>query len=75
MGQANNSKRNATLDERKRRAAGRDDPGKPERDAILDAPARGQTGGAFGRDMHANRKGGATASEGFAAGNIGRKQR
>jgi hypothetical protein len=58
MGQESNSKRNASLDERKQRAAGRH--GRtgqhaPGRDAITDASAP-TAGGAFGRDAKANRE-------------------
>lgn len=53
MGQANNSGRNASLDNKKLRAAGRQQHD-PVIEAILDAqaplPAKGQTGGAFGRE-------------------------
>jgi hypothetical protein len=51
MGQAANSGRNASLDEKKRRAAGRSTGSKilnPLRDDALEVPAKGQTGGAFG---------------------------
>jgi hypothetical protein len=48
---ANNRGRNATLDEKKRRAAGRKER-TPEREAIRDPsgrrPTKGKTGGAFG---------------------------
>jgi hypothetical protein len=81
MGQANNSKRNATLDERKRRAAGRGDVGKPDRSEILDASGpdqtKGRTAGAFGRDMRANRhgQGGASAGEASSSLNTGRNRK
>lgn len=53
MGQAAKSKHNASLDNKKARAAGRQHDRDPESEAIMDAqqavPARG-TGGAFGRE-------------------------
>ena len=59
MGQhANNSGRNASLDDKKGRAAGRGDDRDPMTEAIKDAvfetPAQGQTGGAFGKEGMAN---------------------
>jgi hypothetical protein len=52
MPQANNSRRNASLDEHKQRAAGRQQ-SDPTRQAIRDAgeplDAKGRTGGAFGK--------------------------
>jgi hypothetical protein len=61
MGQQANSGRNASLDNRKQRAAGRQQ-NTPERSAIKDAAglekAKGKAGGAFGREGLANRKGG-----------------
>src|SRR5687767_9200021 len=65
MGQANNSGRRATLDDKKERAAGRRNTNSPEQEAIKDAftenPARGKTAGAFGKDDRANPRGGSTA--------------
>jgi hypothetical protein len=62
MGQAANSGRRATLDDKKRRAAGRQQQQGPEARAIREAyselPARGRTGGAFGRAGQINRRGG-----------------
>jgi hypothetical protein len=59
MGQAANTGRNAKLDQKKRRAAGRQNTDAPERRAIKDyqAPdhAKGKTAGAFGRQGTANR--------------------
>ena len=58
MGQAANSNRKSNLDQKKARAAGRQQR-KPEREAIKDfqspLPAKGKTGGAHGRDGKANR--------------------
>lgn len=56
MGQRNNSNRNATLDDRKERAAGRRDA--RDREAVSSRiDARGKVRGAFGRDDKANRSG------------------
>lgn len=56
MGQGSNSNRNASLDNKKRRAAGRmDSPGAMEndrRDFDSPQPGRGQTLGAFGKEGH-----------------------
>jgi hypothetical protein len=55
--------RNASLDDRKRRAAGRGKNASPERRAIQDASGRGERGrgapasGAFGKQGQANRQG------------------
>ncbi|HSU68741.1 MAG TPA: hypothetical protein VLJ39_17805, partial [Tepidisphaeraceae bacterium] len=60
VGQAANSNRKSNLDEKKERAAGRQQR-KPEREAIKDfqspLPAKGKTGGARGRDDRANPEG------------------
>jgi hypothetical protein len=65
MGQSRNSGRQAQLDEKKRRAAGRNQTQGPDREAIRDAyselPARGRTAGAFGKEGRANPRGGQTA--------------
>ena len=57
MGQAANSNRKSNLDEKKERAAGREERS-PAREAIKDfqkpLPAKGQTGGAFGLEGEAN---------------------
>jgi hypothetical protein len=69
MGQRANSNRNANLDEKKRRAAGRSTESKalnPLRDDRLEPPAKGRTGGASGRSGKANPRGG-----NLAAGNGG----
>jgi len=59
MGVGANSSRNKALNDRKRRAAGRQNTASPERKAILDAggiaPAKGKAGGAFGKKGEANR--------------------
>jgi hypothetical protein len=71
MGQQSNNRRNASLDEKKRRAAGRDqsNPLRASSEAsISDAPAKGKTGGAFGRDGHAHRN---QSSAGTGAGGGG----
>ena len=60
MGQARNSGRRASLDDQKRRAAGREQ-NMPEsraiRDAYTELPARGRAGGAFGKAGQAHRAG------------------
>ena len=53
MGHSANSSRNASLDDKKLRAAGRDKDRDPVQEAILDAQSpqsKRQTGGAFGRE-------------------------
>jgi hypothetical protein len=60
MGQrANNGNRRASLDDKKRRAAGRSQ-NEPARRAIADRfdekPAKGQTGGAFGKSVRSERR-------------------
>jgi len=54
MGQKNDSHRNAALDDKKARAAGRDG----QRPDQVDRPAKGKASGAFGANHKANRKGG-----------------
>jgi len=72
MGQRENSNRQASLDAEKERGAGRMNTDSPEREAIRDAkdpvPMKGQTGGAFGKDDHAERKGIGSASQGAGGG-------
>ena len=74
MGAGANSGKNKTkaLNDRKRRAAGRQEDKGPEREAIRDAaepvPAKGKTGGAFGRAGRANRGGGNSLGEGGGGG-------
>ena len=63
MGQAANSNRNASLDDQKARAAGRNSTRKAIREAVDPPPAKGKTGGAFGAEGRANR-----ASGGFTQG-------
>lgn len=61
MGQAANSNRRASLDDKKRRAAGRSTEAKslnPRRDDALDQAAKGKTAGAFGRATKINASGG-----------------
>jgi hypothetical protein len=61
MGQQADSNRKASLDDKKERAAGREERS-PQREAIKDfqqpLPAKGQTGGAHGREDEANPPGG-----------------
>jgi hypothetical protein len=56
MGQRANSGRNAKLDEKKVRAAGRQQ-NSPSRKAITDRQEAPPAGGAFGREGKANRRG------------------
>lgn len=62
MGQAANSGRGASLDQKKRRAAGRARDHSPEAEAIQDfqqpVPMKGMTAGAFGKDGQPERRGG-----------------
>ena len=72
MGQEADSRRNASLDEKKERAAGRmgrTGQNAPGRDAIAEPPAR-SAGGAFGADGKANREDTAT-SQGAGGGGGG----
>ena len=55
MGQAANSNRNASLDNKKSRAAGRTGGRQAVREAVSPPPMKGKTGGAFGADDKANR--------------------
>jgi hypothetical protein len=58
MGQAANSNRNASLDNKKERAAGRSGrtgERSSVRKAVEEPPMKGATGGAFGADGKANR--------------------
>ena len=59
MGQRANSGRNAKLDEKKLRAAGRQQ-NEPSRKAITGRQERPEVPGAFGRKGHANRRASAT---------------
>jgi hypothetical protein len=83
MGQRANSGRNASLDNKKSRAAGRSQ-NDPARKAILDRQEAPPVAGAFGREGKANRRGGVASmvtgdrsgNKGGAAGeNIGRSTR
>ena len=69
MGQRNNSKRNASLDDHKERASGRTQ-NKPEQEAIRTWRDQGKdrtaAGGASGKDGKANRTGGTRPSRGGA---------
>jgi hypothetical protein len=55
MGQAANSNRNASLDSKKERAAGRSGERSSVRKAVQESTAKGATGGAFGAGGKANR--------------------
>lgn len=72
MGQAANTGRRAELDDRKRRAAGRSNERSPEIEQIRDFQqpllAKGATGGAFGAQGMANRKGGTHTQGGGGGG-------
>src|SRR4051794_22584076 len=75
MGQSANSGRQAKLDEQKERAAGRNArtgqsaPGREEiRDAVVPADMKGKTGGAYGEEGMANRKGGVGTQGGGGGG-------
>lgn len=63
MGQAANSNRNAALDDKKSRAAGRNTKRDAVRAAVSAPSMKGKTGGAFGADGKANR-----SSSGFTQG-------
>lgn len=75
MGQrANNAGRNASLDAKKKRAAGRAKNASPQRQAIRAAQGRGPGGkgaadaGAFGKQGRANRQGNKLGSGGGGGG-------
>ena len=72
MGQRANSGRNAGLDDKKERAAGRDQ-NSPDQQAITDRQPTPPVGGAFGKDEHANRGGnrGGTPVTGETTGSAG----
>ena len=67
MGAGANSDTNKSLNDRKQRAAGRAKQKGPEAEAVRDAqnpvPAKGKTGGAFGKGSQAN-AGGASPNSG-----------
>jgi hypothetical protein len=76
--QADNAGRNASLDEKKGRSAGRQArtgqaaPGREQiRDAAVPLPMKGKTGGASGREGHPNRRGGGVVSQGAGGGGGG----
>lgn len=75
MGQRSDSGRNASLDEKKSRMAGRrgrtgqSAPGRDRvKDAVDELPMKGRTGGASGRDEMANRQGGVGTRGGGGGG-------
>ena len=63
MGQAGNSNRKASLDDRKERAAGRSGEREMIKEAVKPRDMKGKTGGAFGADGKANRRGPAPARD------------
>jgi hypothetical protein len=71
MGQAGNSNRRATLDDRKQRAAGRNNEREAIKQAVMPRDMKGKTGGAFGADGKANRRGNAAVSQGAGGGGGG----
>lgn len=77
--QAQNGGRNASLDSKKRRAAGRANEASPERKAIKEsvgiATHKGGAGGAFGKDGVANRRGTGGIGEGGGGGGADAKSR
>jgi hypothetical protein len=77
--QAQSGGRNASLDNKKRRAAGRQKDASPERAAIKDsvgmAPQKGRAGGAFGKAGVANRRGTGGIGEGGGGGGADAKSR
>ena len=70
MGQAGNSNRKASLDDRKERAAGRSGEREMIKEAVKPRDMKGKTGGAFGADGKANR-GGGVATQGAGGGGGG----
>ena len=70
MGQAGNSNRKASLDDRKERAAGRRGEREMIKAAVKPRDMKGKTGGAFGAEGKANR-GGGVASQGAGGGGGG----
>ena len=71
MGQAGNSNRKASLDDQKERAAGRRGEREMIKDAVKPRDMKGNTGGAFGADGKANRRGGVATSQGAGGGGGG----
>ena len=74
MGAGANSSRNKALNDRKERAAGRQDDRGPAQEAIEDAggvepgKGKGQSGGSFGKEGQANRQPGNALGEGGGGG-------
>jgi hypothetical protein len=74
MGVGANSSRNASLNDRRERSAGRQDDRGPQREAIADAggvppgKGKGRAGGAFGNSGRANRHPGNVIGEGGGGG-------
>jgi hypothetical protein len=72
MGQRANSGRNASLDQKKERMAGRSNTDSPQRQAVKDnagvGRAKGAAGGAHGRGGLANRKRTGVVGEGAGGG-------
>jgi hypothetical protein len=74
MGVGANSSGNKSLNDRRERAAGRQDDRGPAREAVQDAggvepgKGKGRAGGAFGKAGQANRKTGNTIGEGGGGG-------
>jgi hypothetical protein len=78
--QAQSGGRRATLDQQKRRAAGRQKENSPEREAIKDRAEqlkkqKGRAGGAFGKRGLANRRGTGGTGEGGGGGGADAKSR
>lgn len=70
MGQAANSNRKATLDDQKERSAGRRGEREMIKQAVMPRDMKGRTGGAFGAQGKANRRGG-VESQGAGGGGGG----
>jgi hypothetical protein len=70
MGQAGNSKRRASLDDQKERAAGRRGEREAVKAAVMPRDMKGKTGGAVGAEGKANR-GGGVGSQGAGGGGGG----
>ena len=74
MGVGANSSGNKSLNDRRERAAGRQEDRGPAQEAIQDAggvepgKGKGQAGGAFGKEGQANREAGNTLGEGGGGG-------
>ena len=72
MGQAGNSKRHASLDDQKERAAGRNSAREVIKNEVMPREMKGRAGGAFGAQGKANRGGGTAAAAPRAAREAGR---